>query len=155
MFKHDANAMRCESVLNRLLGHDQIRTRSLVNYWLSNGIEEKDKNRSRSICHSSTLRSCGRHSSIVPRLRCARKRLKGIIEMTNIRPFCLISSIPYLLFNTHSTPSYIAHVIPSWPNARLRGWQRITTKLKHTNCNHRGSLGLETPRVDSPSWGVC
>ncbi|TQO96213.1 hypothetical protein FLL97_19685 [Vibrio cholerae] len=36
-------------------------------------------------------------------------------------------------------------------NARLRGWQRITTKLKHNNCNHRGSMGLETPRVDSPS----
>ncbi|CFW03399.1 hypothetical protein VCHC46B1_3671 [Vibrio cholerae HC-46B1] len=36
-------------------------------------------------------------------------------------------------------------------NARLRGWQRITTKLKHNNHNHRGSLGLETPRVDSPS----
>ncbi|EGR2849457.1 hypothetical protein DVZ90_18135 [Vibrio cholerae] len=35
-------------------------------------------------------------------------------------------------------------------NARLRGWQRITTKLKHKNCNHRGSLGLETPRVGSP-----
>ncbi|EGR3979058.1 hypothetical protein DDN23_18770 [Vibrio cholerae] len=35
-------------------------------------------------------------------------------------------------------------------NARLRGWQRITTKLKHNNCNHRGSMGLETPRVDSP-----
>ncbi|EHH89456.1 hypothetical protein VCNEP21106_003472, partial [Vibrio cholerae O1 str. Nep-21106] len=24
-------------------------------------------------------------------------------------------------------------------NARLRGWQRITTKLKHNNRNHRGS----------------
>ncbi|GIC04896.1 hypothetical protein VCSRO144_3548 [Vibrio cholerae] len=36
-------------------------------------------------------------------------------------------------------------------NARLRGWQRITTKLKHTNCNRRGSMGLETLRVDSPS----
>ncbi|TQQ10699.1 hypothetical protein FLL84_19135 [Vibrio cholerae] len=36
-------------------------------------------------------------------------------------------------------------------NARLRGWQRMTTKLKHNNCNHRGSMGLETPRVDSPS----
>ncbi|TXX62383.1 hypothetical protein FXF04_06475 [Vibrio cholerae] len=36
-------------------------------------------------------------------------------------------------------------------NARLRGWQRMTTKLKHNNCNHRGSIGLETPRVDSPS----
>ncbi|EGQ9967012.1 hypothetical protein FWP49_16810 [Vibrio cholerae] len=36
-------------------------------------------------------------------------------------------------------------------NARLRGWQRITTKLKHNNRNHRGSLGLETLRVDSPS----
>ncbi|GHX42000.1 Plasmid stabilization element ParE, putative [Vibrio cholerae] len=24
-------------------------------------------------------------------------------------------------------------------------------ELKHNNCNHRGSLGLETPRVDSPS----
>ncbi|MVB16764.1 hypothetical protein D6V29_18700 [Vibrio cholerae] len=35
-------------------------------------------------------------------------------------------------------------------NARLRGWQRITTKLKHKNRNHRGSMGLETPRVDSP-----
>ncbi len=40
-------------------------------------------------------------------------------------------------------------------NARLRGWQRINTKLKHNNRNHRGSMGLETPRVDSPSWGVC
>ncbi|EGR0637582.1 hypothetical protein E5T98_22315 [Vibrio vulnificus] len=40
---------------------------------------------------------------------------------------------------------------PNSPNARLRGWQRITTKPKHNNCNHRGSLGLETPRVDSPS----
>ncbi|EKG83191.1 hypothetical protein VCHE16_3629 [Vibrio paracholerae HE-16] len=36
-------------------------------------------------------------------------------------------------------------------NARLRGWQRITTKLKHNNHHHRGSMGLETPRVDSPS----
>ncbi|QEO46534.1 hypothetical protein F0315_14690 [Vibrio cholerae] len=36
-------------------------------------------------------------------------------------------------------------------NARLRGWQRINTKLKHNNHNHRGSMGLETPRVDSPS----
>ncbi|EET23747.1 hypothetical protein B839_38710 [Vibrio cholerae O1 str. Inaba G4222] len=39
----------------------------------------------------------------------------------------------------------------SKPNARLRGWQRITTKLKHNNRNHRGSMGLETPRVDSPA----
>ncbi|EFH72295.1 conserved hypothetical protein [Vibrio cholerae RC385] len=37
------------------------------------------------------------------------------------------------------------------PNARLRGWQRINTKLKRNNRNHRGSMGLETPRVDSPS----
>ncbi|APF76662.1 hypothetical protein ASZ83_02870 [Vibrio cholerae] len=36
-------------------------------------------------------------------------------------------------------------------NARLRGWQRISTKLKHNNRNHYGSLGLETLRVDSPS----
>ncbi|EGR06173.1 hypothetical protein VCHE48_3989 [Vibrio cholerae HE48] len=36
-------------------------------------------------------------------------------------------------------------------NARLRGWQRITTKLNHNNRNHRGSMGLETLRVDSPS----
>ncbi|MDV2319419.1 hypothetical protein, partial [Vibrio cholerae] len=36
-------------------------------------------------------------------------------------------------------------------NARLRGCQRINTKLNHNNCNHCGSLGLETPRVDSPS----
>ncbi len=40
-------------------------------------------------------------------------------------------------------------------NARLRGWQRINTKLKYNNRNHFGSLRLETPRVDSPSWGVC
>ncbi|EMB00637.1 hypothetical protein B839_37870 [Vibrio cholerae O1 str. Inaba G4222] len=36
-------------------------------------------------------------------------------------------------------------------NARLRGWQRNTTELNHNNHNHCGSLGLETPRVDSPS----
>ncbi|TYA07740.1 hypothetical protein FXE34_10975 [Vibrio cholerae] len=36
-------------------------------------------------------------------------------------------------------------------NARLRGWQRTTTKLKHNSRNHFGSMGLETPRVDSPS----
>ncbi|EKK96885.1 hypothetical protein VCHC1A2_1193 [Vibrio cholerae HC-1A2] len=36
-------------------------------------------------------------------------------------------------------------------NARLRGWQRINTKLNHNNRNHRGSMVLETPRVDSPS----
>ncbi|WP_221886486.1 hypothetical protein, partial [Vibrio cholerae] len=35
-------------------------------------------------------------------------------------------------------------------NARLRGWQRTTTKPKHNNRNHRGSMGLKTPRVDSP-----
>ncbi len=35
-------------------------------------------------------------------------------------------------------------------NARLRGWQRINTKLKHNIQNHRGSMGLETPRVGSP-----
>ncbi|GHY17536.1 hypothetical protein VCSRO163_3585 [Vibrio cholerae] len=36
-------------------------------------------------------------------------------------------------------------------NARLRGWQRIYTKLKHNSHNHFGLLGLETLRVDSPS----
>ncbi|TQO74696.1 hypothetical protein FLM06_18180 [Vibrio cholerae] len=36
-------------------------------------------------------------------------------------------------------------------NARLRGWQRTTTKLNHNSRNHRGSMGLETLRVDSPS----
>ncbi|WP_337910624.1 hypothetical protein [Vibrio cholerae] len=41
--------------------------------------------------------------------------------------------------------------LPELHNARLRGWQRITTKPKHNNRNHRGSMGLETPRVDSPS----
>ncbi|GHW72765.1 hypothetical protein VCSRO58_3472 [Vibrio cholerae] len=35
-------------------------------------------------------------------------------------------------------------------NARLRGWQRITAKLKRNNCNHFGLMGLETPRVGSP-----
>ncbi|HAS6017282.1 TPA: hypothetical protein I7108_003750 [Vibrio cholerae O1] len=50
-------------------------------------------------------------------------------------------------------PSYkVTSIETSYlPNARLRGWQRTTTKLKHNNCNHRGSMGLETPRVDSPS----
>ncbi|EGR0190217.1 hypothetical protein D8X75_18265 [Vibrio cholerae] len=42
------------------------------------------------------------------------------------------------------------HVFLEAYNARLRGWQRINTKLKHNNRNHRGSMGLETPRVDSP-----
>ncbi|TXY73066.1 hypothetical protein FXE85_09900 [Vibrio cholerae] len=41
--------------------------------------------------------------------------------------------------------------VPRALNARLRGWQRITTKLKYNNHNHRGSMGLETPRVDNPS----
>jgi len=36
-------------------------------------------------------------------------------------------------------------------NAHLRGLQRTTTKLQHNNRNYFGSLGLETPRVDSPS----
>ncbi|RBM83976.1 hypothetical protein DLR74_18240 [Vibrio paracholerae] len=40
-------------------------------------------------------------------------------------------------------------------NARLRGWQRINTKLKHNNRNHRGSMGLETLRVDSPTRLTC
>ncbi|EPS8935100.1 hypothetical protein ACVJEA_003797, partial [Vibrio cholerae] len=31
-----------------------------------------------------------------------------------------------------------------------KGLATHTTKLKHTNRNHCGSLGLETPRVDSP-----
>ncbi|PAR99461.1 hypothetical protein CGT72_19525 [Vibrio cholerae] len=35
-------------------------------------------------------------------------------------------------------------------NARLRGWQRITTKFKHNSRNHRCSMGLNTPRVGSP-----
>ncbi|EGR0597759.1 hypothetical protein FD450_18425 [Vibrio cholerae] len=52
----------------------------------------------------------------------------------------------YFLAHNHLTGCFILR-----HNARLRGWQRITTKLKHNNCNHRGSLGLETPRVDSPS----
>ncbi|APF50631.1 hypothetical protein ASZ82_03117 [Vibrio cholerae] len=43
------------------------------------------------------------------------------------------------------------HIIRLKHNARLRGWQRISTKLKHNNRNHYGSLGLETLRVDSPS----
>ncbi|EGQ9189696.1 hypothetical protein F7J78_18165 [Vibrio cholerae] len=47
--------------------------------------------------------------------------------------------------------SYQFKFAPDKHNARLRGWQRTTTKLKHNNRNHRGSMGLETPRVDSPS----
>ncbi|CSE26101.1 Uncharacterised protein [Vibrio cholerae] len=36
------------------------------------------------------------------------------------------------------------------PNARLRGWQRINTKLNLNNRNHRGSMGLETPALTVP-----
>ncbi len=45
----------------------------------------------------------------------------------------------------------ICRYYPLEHNAHLRGWQRITTKLKHSNRNHRGSMGLETLRVDSPA----
>ncbi|EKG84389.1 hypothetical protein VCHE16_3490, partial [Vibrio paracholerae HE-16] len=41
-------------------------------------------------------------------------------------------------------------IFRDWANARLRGWQRTTTKLNHNNRNHSGSMGLETPRVGSP-----
>ncbi|MRI12501.1 hypothetical protein B8T99_00090 [Vibrio cholerae] len=51
----------------------------------------------------------------------------------------------------HITLTAVLHNLNKQNNARLRGWQRITTKPKHNNRNHRGSLGLETPRVDSPS----
>ncbi len=37
------------------------------------------------------------------------------------------------------------------PNAAPKGLATHNTKPKHNNRNHRGSLGLETPRVDSPS----
>lgn len=47
--------------------------------------------------------------------------------------------------------STCSRFLPFKHNARLRGWQRINTKLKHNNRNHRNSMGLETPRVDSPS----
>ncbi len=36
-----------------------------------------------------------------------------------------------------------------------KGLATHNTKLKHYNRNHRSSMGLETPRVDGPSWGVC
>ncbi|TQP63693.1 hypothetical protein FLL95_01100, partial [Vibrio cholerae] len=39
---------------------------------------------------------------------------------------------------------HITSVFEQVLNARLRGWQRITTKLNHNNRNPRGSLGLET-----------
>ncbi|WP_221886443.1 hypothetical protein, partial [Vibrio cholerae] len=51
----------------------------------------------------------------------------------------------------NNSNNFFIHIYLNRFNARLRGWQRITTKLKHNNCNHRGSMGLETPRVDSPS----
>ncbi|TQQ71563.1 hypothetical protein FLL60_11925 [Vibrio cholerae] len=58
----------------------------------------------------------------------------------------------YLQLGILSSPKGTKSNFPnSEPNARLRGWQRIKTKLKHNNRNHRGSMGLETPRVDSPS----
>ncbi|EGR0590045.1 hypothetical protein CLP36_17885 [Vibrio cholerae] len=46
---------------------------------------------------------------------------------------------------------FFSRLPPYIHNARLRGWQRTTTKPKHNNRNHRGPVGLETPRVDSPS----
>lgn len=41
--------------------------------------------------------------------------------------------------------------MPLCANDRLRGWQRITTKRKYNSHNQFGSMGVETPRVDSPS----
>ncbi len=38
-----------------------------------------------------------------------------------------------------------------WGDYPPKGLATHTTKLKHNNRNHRGSMGLETPRVDSPS----
>ncbi|TXY35308.1 hypothetical protein FXE83_07295 [Vibrio cholerae] len=35
-------------------------------------------------------------------------------------------------------------------NARLRGWQRTTTKLKYNNCNHRGSLDWKRHALTVP-----
>ncbi|EGQ9901290.1 hypothetical protein FYF77_16880 [Vibrio cholerae] len=58
---------------------------------------------------------------------------------------------PKTPFCTSTTKSADFILYPPRANARLRGWQRITTKLKHNNRNLRGSLGLETPRVDSPA----
>ncbi|TXY45699.1 hypothetical protein FXE78_13120 [Vibrio mimicus] len=54
------------------------------------------------------------------------------------------------LTNSYVSVASIFHFLLR-SNARLRGWQRINTKLKHNNRNHHGSLGLETPSVDSPS----
>ncbi|CSE00333.1 Uncharacterised protein [Vibrio cholerae] len=34
--------------------------------------------------------------------------------------------------------------------ARLRGWQRINTKLNHNNQNHCGSMGWKRPRLTVP-----
>ncbi len=56
----------------------------------------------------------------------------------------------FIIYNTAHTRRAV-FVYAQSHNARLRGWQRITTKLKHNNRKHRGSLGLETLRVDSPS----
>ncbi len=70
----------------------------------------------------------------------------------------IIMDVSVMLLSTHLSKflTFIVfldklHSQPLSANARLRGWRRITTKLKRNNCNHRGSLGLETPRVDSPS----
>ncbi|EGR2531362.1 hypothetical protein DYB14_17675 [Vibrio cholerae] len=57
------------------------------------------------------------------------------------------SYIPFKAILTRDHPRIFQHST----NARLRGWQRITTKLNHNNRNYRDLLGLETPRVDSPS----
>ncbi|TQP62790.1 hypothetical protein FLL76_15325, partial [Vibrio cholerae] len=53
--------------------------------------------------------------------------------------------------SVHIQSNVIVHFFYLVHNARLRGWQRINTKLKYNNHNHCGSMGLETPRVDSPS----
>ncbi|EPZ0832907.1 hypothetical protein, partial [Vibrio cholerae] len=55
----------------------------------------------------------------------------------------------FIIYNTAHTRRAV-FVYAQSHNARLRGWQRITTKPKHNNCNHRGSMGLETPRVTVP-----
>ncbi|EGR0943212.1 hypothetical protein EGX57_18510 [Vibrio cholerae] len=57
----------------------------------------------------------------------------------------------FIAFQNDSTTSLEFIFSPLAHNARLRGWQRMTTKLRHNSRNHRGSMGLETLRVDSPS----
>jgi len=75
--------------------------------------------------------------------------LPSAISSSNSQYEALVSALNKCSSNSMSFAFKFSTKSPS--KARLRDWQRTTTKLKRNNCNHRDSMGLETPRVDSPS----